>query len=141
MKDIVMNVLTVFGCLLVSALLVFAYQMLHVFLERLKQKTNNDTMKLIIDKLDYIESLGDDLVANQLKLYVEATNQTFVDDLKLSDNFDKTKQEEAFKYTTTAIENMLTDDDRKKIVESFGDVDTFVKMAIENYIKNSKETP
>jgi hypothetical protein len=130
MKDIVMNVLTVFGCLLVSALLVFAYQMLHVFLERLKQKTNNDTMKLIIDKLDYI-----------VKLCVEATNQTFVDDLKLSDNFDKTKQEEAFKYTTTAIENMLTDDDRKKIVESFGDVDTFVKMAIENYIKNSKETP
>ena len=98
MKDIVMNVLTVFGCLLVSALLVFAYQMLHVFLERLKQKTNNDTMKLIIDKLDYI-----------VKLCVEATNQTFVDDLKLSDNFDKTKQEEAFKYTTTAIENMLTD--------------------------------
>ena len=130
MKDIVMNVLTVFGCLLVSALLVFAYQMLHVFLERLKQKTNNDTMKLIIDKLDYI-----------VKLCVEATNQTFVDDLKLSDNFDKTKQEEAFKYTTTAIENMLTDDDRMKIVESFGDVDTFVKMAIENYIKNSKETP
>jgi hypothetical protein len=130
MKDIVMNVLTVFGCLLVSALLVFAYQMLHVFLERLKQKTNNDTMKLIIDKLDYI-----------VKLCVEATNQTFVDDLKLSDNFDKTKQEEAFKYTTTAIENMLTDDDRKKIIESFGDVDTFVKMAIENYIKNSKETP
>lgn len=130
MKDIVMNVLTVFGCLLVSALLVFAYQLLHVFLEQLKQKTNNDTMKLIIDKLDYV-----------VKLCVEATNQTFVDDLKLSDNFDKTKQEEAFKYTTTAIENMLTDDDRQKIVESFGDVDTFVKMAIENYIKNSKETP
>lgn len=130
MKDIVMNVLTVFGCLLVSALLVFAYQMLHVFLERLKQKTNNDTMKLIIDKLDYI-----------VKLCVEATNQTFVDDLKLSDKFDKTKQEEAFKYTTTAIENMLTDDDRQKIVESFGNVDTFVKMAVENYIKNSKETP
>lgn len=130
MKDVVMNVLTVFGCLLVSALLVFAYQMLHVFLERLKQKTNNDTMKLIIDKIDYI-----------VKLCVEATNQTFVDDLKLSDEFDKTKQEEAFKYTTTAIENMLTDDDRQKIVESFGDVDTFVKMAIENYIKNSKETP
>lgn len=130
MKDIVMNVLTVFGCLLVSALLVFAYQMLHVFLERLKQKTNNDTMKLIIDKLDYI-----------VKLCVEATNQTFVDDLKLSDEFDKEKQEEAFKYTTTAIENMLTDDDRRKIVEAFGNVDTFVKMAVENYIKNSKETP
>ena len=130
MKDIVMNVLTVFGCLLVSALLVFAYQLLHVFLERLKQKTNNDTMKLIIDKLDYI-----------VKLCVEATNQTFVDDLKLSDKFDKTKQEEAFMYTTTAIENMLTDDDKQKIVESFGDVDTFIKIAIENYIKNSKETP
>ena len=130
MKEIATSVLTVFGCLMLSALLMFAYQLLHLLFERLKQKTNNDIMKLIIDKLDYI-----------VKMCVEATNQTFVDDLKQSDKFDKNKQEEAFMHTTTAIENMLTDDDKEKIIDSFGDVDTFIKIAIENYIKNSKINP
>ena len=130
MKEVATNILTFFGLILLSTLLMFAYQLLHLFLERLKQKTNNDTMKLIIDKLDYV-----------VKMCVEATNQTFVDDLKVSDEFDKEKQQEAFKLTTTAVENMLTDTDKKKIVESFGDVDTFVQNAIENYIKNSKIDP
>ena len=130
MKEVATNILTFFGLILLSTLLMFAYQLLHLFLEKLKQKTNNDTMKLIIDKLDYV-----------VKMCVEATNQTFVDDLKVSNEFDKEKQLEAFKITTTAIENMLTDTDKKKIVESFGDVDTFVQNAIENYIKNSKIDP
>ena len=107
MRDILVEVLTSIACLFVASLLIFGAKMFHQLCERLKEKTKNEAMRNLIDKIDYI-----------VQLCVETTNQTFVNDKKDKGDF--------------------TDEDKEKIINEFGDLGTFLKNSIENYIKQSK---
>ena len=100
----------------------------HQKIEQLKQSTTNEALKALLDKVDYI-----------IQVCVEATNQTFVSNLKKDDNFTKEDQETAFNMTFSSIENMLTDEDKRKIVGTFGDMSTFIRNSIEKYIQDSKD--
>jgi hypothetical protein len=84
-------------------------------------------MRNLINKIDYI-----------VQLCVETTNQTFVNDKKDSGNFTDEDKEQAFNQTIDSVTNMLPDEDRQKIINEFGDLGTFLKNSIENYIKQSK---
>lgn len=127
MKEILIEIGTSVACLFLAAILACAARWFHTKCEQLKTKTDNEAMKNLIEKVDYI-----------VQTCVEATNQTFVDDKKKEGSLSDTDKQEAFNMTFESIENMLTDDDREKIVESFGDLGTFLRNSVENYIRNSK---
>ena len=127
MRDILVEVLTTIACLFVASMLIFCARLFHQFCERLKEKTKNEAMRNLINKIDYI-----------VQLCVETTNQTFVNDKKDSGNFTDEDKEQAFNQTIDSVTNMLPDEDRQKIISEFGDLGTFLKNSIENYIKQSK---
>ena len=127
MRDILVEVLTTIACLFVASMLIFCARLFHQFCERLKEKTKNEAMRNLINKIDYI-----------VQLCVETTNQTFVNDKKDSGNFTDEDKEQAFNHTIDSVTNMLPDEDRQKIINEFGDLGTFLKNSIENYIKQSK---
>ncbi len=127
MRDILVEVLTTIACLFVASMLIFCARLFHQFCERLKEKTKNEAMRNLINKIDYI-----------VQLCVETTNQTFVNDKKDNGNFTDEDKEQAFNQTIDSVTNMLPDEDRQKIINEFGDLGTFLKNSIENYIKQSK---
>ena len=128
MKEILVEVLTGVACLFVASLLIAGAKLFHVFCENLKQKAKTEAMKNLIEKIDYI-----------VQLCVQTTNQVFVDDKKASGEFTEKDYEEAFNQTLDSATNMITDEDKQKIIEEFGDFGTFLKNSIESYIKHSKD--
>lgn len=127
MKDILISIATGVCSILAMSVLTLLARLLHEKFVALRAKTDNDGIKLLIEKIDYI-----------VQLCVESTNQTYVDQLKKDGKFDVDNQKEAFKKTFTAIECMLTESDKQEIISTFGDISTFITTSVENYIKTSK---
>ena len=127
MKEILINTLSTVLIAFTSMFCFYICKAAHQKIEQLKQNTNSEALKVLLNKVDYI-----------IQVCVDATNQTFVSNLKKEDNFTKEDQETAFNMTFTSIENMLTDEDKEKIVDVFGDMSTFIKNSIEKYIQDSK---
>lgn len=127
MKEILINTLSTVLIAFTSMFCFYICKAAHQKIEQLKQNTNSEALKALLNKVDYI-----------IQVCVDATNQTFVSNLKKEDNFTKEDQETAFNMTFTSIENMLTDEDKEKIVDVFGDMSTFIKNSIEKYIQDSK---
>jgi len=128
MKEILINMLSTMLIAFTGMFCFYICKAAHQKIEQLKQNTTNEALKALLDKVDYI-----------IQVCVDATNQTFVSNLKKDDNFTKEDQETAFNMTFSSIENMLTDEDKEKIVGAFGDMSTFIKNSIEKYIQDSKD--
>lgn len=127
MKEVLIEIGTSVACLFLAAILACVARWFHTKCDQLKAKTDNEVMRNLIEKVDYI-----------VQTCVEATNQTFVDDKKKEGSLSSEDKQEAFNMTFESIENMLTDEDREKIADSFGDLGTFLRNSVENYIRNSK---
>ena len=127
MKEILTNVLTGMACVLLASLFVYGARLFHIWCEKLKKSTESESLKKLIEKIDYI-----------VQICVEATNQTFVNDKKEEGTFGEDDKKKAYELTAEAITKMLTEIDEEQIIKEFGDVGTFIKTSIENYIKNSK---
>ena len=67
------------------------------------------------------------------------TNQTYVDALKNSESFDKTSQKEAFNKTFDAVKELLTEETTNAIEEIYGNVDSYISMLIENFVRQEKK--
>ena len=128
MKEMLINMLSTILIAFTGMFCFYICKAAHQKIEQLKQSTTNEALKALLDKVDYI-----------IQVCVEATNQTFVSNLKKDDNFTKEDQETAFNMTFSSIENMLTDEDKRKIVGTFGDMSTFIRNSIEKYIQDSKD--
>ena len=127
MKDILTNALTAIICIFLSSLFVVGAQMFHHWCEKIKMQTKYNSLKSLIEKIDYI-----------VQLCVESTNQTFVNDKKAEDNFTDEDKKAAFDHTMQDITNVITESDKEKIISEFGDLGTFLRNSIEEYIKTSK---
>lgn len=86
----------------------------------LKEVTDNELYK------KYIDLLQDTIVR-----CVVATNQTYVENLKNKNAFDKEAQEEAFKMTYDAVMVILTDDAKEYLNNAVGDLQLYVTKLIE----------
>ena len=106
---------------------IYLIYLMNVKIKEIKQKTNNDVANKYLDMLD-------DTIANA----VLATTQTYVDSLKSAGKFDLEAQKEAFKKTYDAVMKVLTDEARKYITESVGDLETYITNKIEAQVKVSK---
>lgn len=99
--------------------------------EQLKQETDNELYQKYMDMLS-------ETIVN----CVIATNQTYVDALKDKNAFDAEAQKEAFNRTYNAVLEILSEDAIAYLNEAVGDLDEFIKQAIEaqvNINKNSEK--
>lgn len=69
---------------------------------------------------------------------VIATNQTYVESLKLQGKFDVEAQKIAFKKTYDAVMLILTEDAVKYLNEALGDLDAYVNTLIEAQVNLQK---
>lgn len=70
---------------------------------------------------------------------VTYVNQTFVDSLKKSGNFDAEAQKAAFLSAKDAAMGLMDDATIKFIKKSYGDIDKWLDVQIEAAVKDSKQ--
>ena len=79
-----------------------------------------------------------DLIADTVTKCVIATNQTYVDTLKKQGAFDEKAQQIAFQKTYEAVMSLLTDEAKKYIIETTGDLQTYILQLIEAAVNTEK---
>lgn len=92
-----------------------------------KIKTDNE---LAIKYLDMLE--------DTITKAVLATTQTYVENMKNKNAFDKEAQKTAFDMTYNAVMKVLTDDVKVYLEQIVGDLDTYITAQIEATIKLAK---
>ena len=112
----VVTVASIYLCYLIS-----------VKINEIKQKTNNDTTKKYLDMLD-----------NTITNAVLTTTQTYVESLKKEGIFNEEAQKQAFQKTYDAVIKMLTEEAKKYITASVGDLETYINNKIEAEVKITK---
>jgi hypothetical protein len=86
-------------------------------------------------------TIAKDLVTGAEKIIVDAvqaTNQTFVDELKKAGKFDAAAAEEAFKRTKDAVLKILPQSTKDALSVLYGDVDAWLSAQIESTVKAVK---
>lgn len=69
---------------------------------------------------------------------VIATNQTFVETLKAQGKFDAAAQEEAFRMTSTAVIEILSNEAKVYLTTAVGDLNTYINKKIEAEVNGNK---
>ncbi len=92
-----------------------------------KIKTDNE---LAIKYLDMLE--------DTITKAVLATTQTYVENMKNKNAFDKEAQKTAFDMTYNAVMKVLTDDVKVYLEQIVGDLDTYITAQIEATVKLAK---
>ena len=69
---------------------------------------------------------------------VDYVSQTYVDALKKDGKFDAAAQQNAYNKAADALEKLMDDDMKRVLIDVYGDLATWMKVAIESYIKNNK---
>lgn len=69
---------------------------------------------------------------------VVATNQTFVETLKAQGKFDEEAQKEAFRQTSMAVIQILSDDAKEYLTSAVGDLETYITKKIEAEVNLNK---
>ena len=75
---------------------------------------------------------------NLVEKVVDYVSQTYVDALKKEGKFDATAQQNAYNKAVEALERLMDDDMKHVLINVYGDLSTWVKVAIESYIKSRK---
>lgn len=104
------------------------------FIVFIKNKSNE--LKEVTDNELYRKYI--DLLQDTIVRCVVATNQTYVENLKNKNAFDKEAQEEAFKMTYDAVMVILTDDAKEYLNNAVGDLQLYVTKLIEAQVNMSK---
>ena len=100
----------------------------------IKVKSGEIQNKVDNDNADkYIAMLTDTISA-----CVIATNQTYVEALKKEDAFTKEAQQEAFQLTFDAVMAVLTEDEKKYLVNAYGDLTAYITNKIEAEVNANK---
>lgn len=95
--------------------------------KELEETTDNELYK------KYIELLQDTIIR-----CVIATNQTYVEELKNKNAFDKEAQKEAFNMTYEAVMAILSDDAKKYLETAVGDLQVYITKLIEAQVNINK---
>lgn len=113
---------------LLAVITVFLVRWISVQAENLKKKTDNEIAQKYIDLLNYT-----------IATCVTATNQTYVDALKDKNAFTKEAQEEAFRRTFEAVQEILSDEARKYLDEVYKDLNEYIVNQIEATVNFEKQ--
>ena len=78
-------------------------------------------------------------VTDMIVAAVETTTNTYVKQLKADNLFNADAQKEAFNKTFEAVQKQLTEESAKIIVETYGDVETYLTNKIEQFVEELKK--
>lgn len=126
-----MNILTdIFNVCIIPLLGVLtAYIVKYIQAKSEEIKVTNDNV--LVDK--YVTMLSSTITSCVL-----ATNQTYVDSLKNKNAFTKEAQETAFKMTSEAVMQILSDEAKIYLRTVYGDLDEYIVTQIEAQVKALK---
>lgn len=79
-----------------------------------------------------------DMLTNTITECVLATNQTYVEALKQQNKFDLEAQKIAFEKTSEAVMAILTEDAKKYLESTVGDLELFIRQKIEAEVNLNK---
>lgn len=103
-------------------------------------------VKWINAKSKEIQTNNEDILGNKyiqmltdtITTCVIATNQTYVEALKQQGKFDAEAQKEAFKRTTEAVLEVLSEDAKKYLTEVYGDLYRYIDEKVEATVNEAK---
>lgn len=112
---------------IIPLVVLYAKTFIQLKIEELQEKIDNEN----VDKY-----LG---LANEIlqKVVTEVT-QTYVDNLKSTNSFDKEAQKKAFMLAKEKFELIATDEVKNVIDEVMGDYDAWIQSAIETLVNQQK---
>ena len=122
-QQILTTIFQVVGIPLLAALTSVAVKWINSKANEIKAKTNDAYAKKYIDMLN-----------NTITTTVIAVNQTYVDELKDQNIFDKTAQEKAFAKVYNTVVNSLTEEAHTYLNEAIGDLETYITNKIEEEV-------
>lgn len=114
---------------LLALLVKYFCQFVNIKAEEIKQKNDDATFQKYINMLN-----------ETIQSTVIATNQTYVDALKAQGKFDAEAQKVAFQMTYDAVMKTLGNEAQKYLSEAVGDLNTYIKNAIEANVNVNKIT-
>ena len=114
---------------LLALLVKYICQFVNIKAEEIKQKNDDATFQ------KYITMLNETIQST-----VIATNQTYVESLKAQGKFDAEAQKVACQMTYDAIIKTLGGEAQKYLSEAVGDLNTYIKNAIEAQVNVNKVT-
>ena len=126
--EILQNVLYAIITAVVSVLTGFACRYLQSLYEKNKEKIKNEKVQMVLGQ-----------VTDMITSAVQTTTSTYVKELKANNLFDADAQKEAFKRTYDAVIKQLTDDAKKIIAGTYGDVETYLTNQIEQKVEEQKK--
>lgn len=94
----------------------------------LKDRIQNEKISAILDKINKL-----------VKNVVIQVSQTYVDELKKNDGFNKEAQAEAFNMAMTEIKQMMTDEMKEVLQDVSADADAYLTTLIETNVKKTKD--
>lgn len=78
-------------------------------------------------------------VAEVVDAAVKMMNQKFVDQMRKDGKFDKEAQKKAFDEVFEIVKHMLTDEIKDVLLGTFGDIEEYLKLIIEQTVANLKK--
>lgn len=119
-KDLLIYILESLCGLVITVGIPFAVSLL-------RKKIKNEQIARILDRVAKIVSDS-----------VLLVNQTYVDALKEAEQFDEVAQAQAFATCKAKIIALLNEEAIKAIYETYGDLEEWLKMAIEASVRQEK---
>ena len=113
---------------LLAVVAVFIIRWVNIQAEELKKRTDSEIAYKYVDWLN-----------STISACVTATNQTYVEALKEKNMFDKEAQEEAFRRTFEAVQEILSDEARKYLDEIYSDLNEYIIHQIEANVHYHKD--
>lgn len=126
--EILQNVLYAIITAAVPVITTFVCRYLQSLYEKNKDKIKNEKVQIVLSQ-----------VADMITSAVETTTSTYVKELKANDLFNAEAQKEAFNRTYEAVTKQLTDDTKKIIIETYGDIETYIINQIEQKVEQLKK--
>lgn len=120
-NEVIQYVIGVLLRLLIACVIPYGFKLL-------KEKWHNDMVNKYLDKAEQF-----------IKDAVDQVQQTYVNDLKAEDLFDKEAQIDAFNMVKTNVINMMNERMQDVVFEAVGDFDTFIRNKIEAEVFRIKE--
>lgn len=127
MNDFIFNVLTYIAIALFYVVSCYVVKYISAKVSEINATTKNENAKNILEEAE--KAIADAV------LY---TSQTFVDSLKKENLFDADKQKEALNIALSKALKMMSGKSLEFIKATYGDINEWVIVKIEKYVKKSK---
>ena len=128
MLEVLQNVLYAVITAAVPVITGFVCKWLASLYENNKIKIKNEKSQVVIGQ-----------ITDMIMATVETTTSTYVKQLKADNLFNEEAHKEAFNKTFEAVKKQLTEESKKIIVETYGDIDVYLTNKIEQIVEEIKK--